>query len=374
MNDQTELDRALDELHHDVRSTDAPLHRVRATVMAAAAGTPVPAVRRRFRPAIVAAAAVAAVAAVVAGAVVVTQGPNDAAPSAPTAGGSTRQGADQDVTLLSARQVLNDAADLTVNAVDRPIAPGQYLHITERGTHTRSYVTLPAADRPQSAASGYTQLVESRRDVWIPQDYTQEWLERRALVGEPVWLGGTMPQDQAPPMRPVDTDEGEWRGLCGDFFPKSKPAKVCGAQDDWDSPAFYQGLPRDGAQLHQWLVDTTAHRGSTPAGMFHYAVQVLRTGLMPADLRAHWYRALALIDGVRVVGEVTMPDGRTGLALGLDEPREQRQLVLDPTNGDFIGERMVAGEQPDYAWIAPGTVTSLVTITTTVVDAQGEGA
>lgn len=146
---------------------------------------------------------------------------------------------------------------------------------------------------------------------------------------------------------------------------------MCGAADDWDGPAFYQGLPRGAEPLYQWLRDATAHRGSTPSGMFHYGMQVLRAGLMPADLRADWYRALAMIDGVRVVGTVTTPDGRTGLALGFDEPRERRELILDPTNGDFIGERMVAGTEPDYPWIAPGTVTSLVSVTTTVVDGMG---
>jgi len=369
MNDQTELDRALDELHREARTADAPLTDVRATVLAAAAtSAPVARRRRRFLPAVAAAAAVAAA---VAGAVVFV--PDGPAPT-PTPGASVaapEPTTEQDVTLLSARQVLNDAADLTITAVDRPIAPGQFLHISEHGEHTRSWMTLPAVGRPESTTTGYTLLAGSRRDVWIPQDYTQEWLERRAVIGEPTWLGGTMPESEAPPMTPSDTDEGEWRGRCGDFFPLSKPVKVCGAPDDWDSPAFYQGLPRDAAQLHQWLIDTTAHRGSTPSGMFHYGVQVLRAGLMPADLRADWYRALAMIDGVRVFGTVTTPDGRSGLAIGLDEQRERRELILDPTNGDFIGERMVAGPEPDMSWIPPGTVTSLVSVTTTVVDVMG---
>jgi len=89
---------------------------------------------------------------------------------------------------------------------------------------------------------------------------------------------------------------------------------------------------------------------------------------MPADLRAQWYRALALLDGVTAFEQGVTLDGRTGVAIGTQSPLERRELIIDPATGD-IGERTTAGPEPYHPWIAPGTVTG--SITTTVVDGIG---
>ena len=162
-----------------------------------------------------------------------------------------------------------------------------------------------------------------------------------------------MPQSQAPEPEITDTDQGRWQGRCGDFFPKAKPAKKCDDPTDWDSPAFYATLPHDPAQLYKKLQNLTKGRGSTPAAMFHFGTEILRAGQMPAELRAQWYRALAKIPGMTVLAAETNLDGRTGVALGLDDRHEIRQLIIDPATGGFIGERTVAGAEPSEAWIKP---------------------
>jgi hypothetical protein len=45
--------------------------------------------------------------------------------------------------------------------------------------------------------------------------------------------------------------------------------------------------------------------------------------------------------------------------------------IVDPANGDFIGERTVAGAKPHDSWITPGTVTGFKSVTTKVADAIG---
>ncbi|MFT7836320.1 hypothetical protein Q5530_09220 [Saccharothrix sp. BKS2] len=100
-------------------------------------------------------------------------------------------------------------------------------------------------------------------------------------------------------------------------------------------------------------------------------MEILRTGLVPADLRAQWYRAPALLDGVTAFEQGVTLDGRTGVAIGVESPLERRELIIDPATGDFIGERTTAGPESYDPWIAPGTVTGFSSITTTVVDGIG---
>jgi hypothetical protein len=146
---------------------------------------------------------------------------------------------------------------------------------------------------------------------------------------------------------------------------------VCGDPEDWDNPDFYAPLPRDPQALLGWLRDLTANRSGPSGTVFHWAVQLLRTGLVPADLRASLYRALALLDGVTVTDGKANLDGRVGVAVTIEDVHERRELIVDPATGDFIGERTVTGPQPRQAYIEPGTVTSCSAITTKVVDGIG---
>ncbi|TQM82387.1 hypothetical protein FHX81_4791 [Saccharothrix saharensis] len=357
-----ELDDALDRLHHDARTADVPLDAVRARVLSAAAASAAP--KRKHTARWLAPVAVAAAAALVTG-VVTTGGRNE-----PVATASSDAPPPPSVRLLSAREYLTRAAD-AVTAVDQPLAPGQYRYIAahewnSRGTGTATPVGQPARDH------GYTYLVESRTETWIPHDVTQEWLNRRTPLDGVKWLGGTVPQSEAPLGEPDVTATGERRGRCGDFFPDAQPKKVCGDPDDWDNPEFYAQLPRDPQALLQWLRDRTAHRGGGPAVVFHWAVQLLRTGLVPADLRASLYRALALLDGVAVADGAADLDGRAGVAITVEDVHERRELIVDPATGDFIGERTVAGPRPHESYIPPGTVTGHSAITTKVVDRLGQ--
>ncbi|MGM1065166.1 CU044_5270 family protein [Saccharothrix sp. Mg75] len=364
-----ELDDALADLNRDARASDAPLDAVRARVLAAAAAESAaperPAPRRWYLP-----VAVAAAAALVTGVVAVGTG-----------GPGTRQVAEQPATgvpesevppvrLLSAREYLTMAAD-AITAVDQPLAPGQYRYVAAHEWNQRGVAVGTPVGEPNPTPAGYDYLVESRTETWIPHDITQEWLNRRTPLEGAKFLGGSVPRSEAPLPEPDVTAKGERRGKCGDFFPNAQPRKVCGDPRDWDNPDFYTGLPRDPQALAQWLRDATAHRGGAPTAAFHWAVQLLHTGLVPADLRAALYRALATLDGVAVTDGNVNLDGRVGVAVAVESPNEHRELIVDPATGDFIGERTVAGPEPHSPWIAPGTVTGYSAITTKVVNALG---
>ncbi|WP_410586491.1 CU044_5270 family protein [Amycolatopsis sp. lyj-23] len=362
-----ELDETLGLLHRDARTAPADLSAARARLLAELdAATVLP--RRPKRARRFALPVAAAVAGVVAVAVVVTQQhPTAPAPgpaAVPPAPGPVPTSAAPDVRLMSAVQVLTRAADLTVGAADQPVGPGQFRYIAEhtwvqRGVHTGD-------------ATGYTYLWEQEVDRWIPADERDVWQETRRILNTGKFLGGSVPQSQAPEPEITDTDQGRWQGRCGDFFPQAKPPKKCGDPTDWDSPAFYAALPQDPAALYAKLQQLTKARGSTPSVMFHFGMEILRAGQMPAKLRAQWYRAMAKIPGIEVLAASANLDGRTGVALGLDDRHEIRQLIIDPATGGFIGERTIAGPEPDEPWLKPGTELGASAIRTAVAGRLGE--
>ena len=374
-NPDRELDEALASLHLEARMSNRSLDDAREKVMreAAAEAAPVAAKEPFRRRGLVVGVAAAAAVAVVGTAVAFSGG--GAAPTQPVAQStsgqptSEQQPAKRDVSLLSASQVLNDAAD-KITAKDPELTPGQFRYIESKGSYQRGGGAVGVPQGVEYVPNGYTYLVDITYQTWIPEDVTQEWLEKR-VSGDAKLIGSSMPASEVPAYQPMDTDTGERRGACGDFFPKSQPKKVCGDATDFGQPAFYENLPRDPDQLLAWLKDYTAQRGSAPSTMFHFGIQFLNSGIMPADLRGDFLRAMAKIDGVKVVEEATAPDGRKGLALGLDGDRERRDLIVDPDKGEIIGERTVAKDDPDYPWIKAGTVTSSISVTTKVADAIG---
>jgi hypothetical protein len=55
-----------------------------------------------------------------------------------------------------------------------------------------------------------------------------------------------------------------------------------------------------------------------------------------------------------------------------DDRHEIRQLIVDPHTGQFIGERQVAGAEPEVPWLKPGREIGASTITTAVAGRLGE--
>ena len=129
--------------------------------------------------------------------------------------------------------------------------------------------------------------------------------------------------------------------------------------------------PRDPEELLEVVYDyqRAKGKGDTPyEEAFITIADTLKTGVIPADLRAALYQAAALIPGLTVVeGEATL-DGRTGISLGMESSRNEvrQEIIIDPATGQLIGEREVLLE--DSGGIPAGTATAWTAVTTSVVD------
>lgn len=72
---------------------------------------------------------------------------------------------------------------------------------------------------------------------------------------------------------------------------------------------------------------------------------ILRSGLVPADLRAGMFEALALIPGVTSTEDVANLDGKKGVAIGRTEMLrggERAEIIIEPATGLVIGERQLS--------------------------------
>lgn len=353
-----ELDTALAALRVDVFTDDEVLARARGQLLIAAATTSLPAPtgpgtvdapsppKRRTGRWLAAAAAVGVL---VAGVLL--------APTLQLGGDSPRASAE-------AATLLNKAASLTIGAKDPAVSPGQYRYVV-----THSWYEASGA----SDGSGFSFLFETVREVWIPADPRQLWLQRET-TGNYRWLQGDEAAAKAAGILP-SPDVQELRARCGDFHlstpgltvnGKSGAQAPCdGSDPSWQDPTpeFLAGLPRDPQKLYDRLRRDTAGRGSSPdAEMLVYVADVLRGGLVPGDLRAALYKVLARLPGLQVTERSANLDGREGTALGIRESGSRRDIIIDAASGEFIGEREVRSD---------GQVIASTSVTTAVVAKMG---
>jgi len=139
---------------------------------------------------------------------------------------------------------------------------------------------------------------------------------------------------------------------------------VLGAADIGD-------LPRDPDALVHRIEEAPRPAGeSDELHVFDTISGLLRTGLVPSDLRAAMYRALATLPDVVVTEEQASLDGRTGTAIGLPHwsRTEQHDVIIDPTDGAYLGERSMQTRR--IGSIPAGTVIDSVSVRATPVDDQ----
>ncbi len=259
----------------------------------------------------------------------------------------------------AAADELNRAA-ARVEAVDEPLGPGEYRYIA---THAW---WMSMNDR-------YSYLAENLLETWVPADEKQEWLWRRDVTGARKWVVGTEAQARKDGF-PFEGGwpEGEWRAPCGDWFAADEGRAPCTTPGSWQDPdaAFLASLPRDPGALYDRLRADTEGRGKDPdLEMVVYVADVLRTGLVPADLRAALYRALAKVPDLEITEKVANLDGVKGTAYGISAEGERHDIIVDPATGQFIGERQVA--EDGFGDIPAGTVMEYTSVTTAVVPEMG---
>jgi hypothetical protein len=251
-----------------------------------------------------------------------------------------------------ATEFLDSAATATIETSDPVVEPGQYLRIATNAVYGAS-----------TGEAGYDEywLAPSSGVLYIPAERSDEWVWERHPLQPTVFFGNT---------------EGialqryqEWLG------DPDLNAVLRGADGKfYDSPRSDHGMdtmPRNPSALRDYFYDNyTGGSASVDEDVWVRITDLLRTGEVPADLRAALYRAIALIPGVEIIDDQAALDGRTGVALGRVEPARgstsREEIIIDPKTGLMIGERTVTVAQ--LGEIPPGTVISSTSIETSVVD------
>jgi hypothetical protein len=260
-------------------------------------------------------------------------------------------------------------SDPAIAVSDRPMASHQYRYVE---THAWWLGTF----------GPHQHLTEHRLRQWVPALPEREWVLERELTGAQRWLSGSAEEARADgfdlhAIAPV----GRFRAPYGDF--DAGPDADLGVDLDsfcarprpprrgsWQSPTpeFLQHLPRDPDVLLEKL------REDNPGswfGPFAAAVTALRTALVPAELRAAFFRALSALPGVRIGDGAVNVDGHSCVAIVHDAGRTCTELLLDPSDGQFAGERDTLRTDSRFG-LPAGTVISTTAVRTAVVDAAGE--
>ncbi len=284
---------------------------------------------RRARIWLTSAAAAAVVAALIAGDVIGLAG---------WRGGATAQAA----------EVLNNAAQTTIKTTDPVVLAGQYLRIKSTnvwGTYTN-----------EADGSQYRWLDTEKSDMYIPADRSAEWVWQRS-GRVPTTFFDAKSKDYAL-KQGIQPYPELLRARNGAFY---------GSPGWWEATDLSK-LPRDPNRLLNSIYKQTLGQGQSVDGQaLVFIADLLRTGVVPAELRAALYKAAAMIPGVTVTEGQANLDGRTGVAIGrLEEgPAKTRQeLIIDPKTGLLIGERSVL-TQPQEG-IPAGTATTWTAIETSV--------
>lgn len=259
----------------------------------------------------------------------------------------------------TAAEELIKAADLASRVVERPIAPGQYWYVRSR------YEGVMAESG--STKASYTDMVQ---EEWVPADRRDEWMFRNK-INSVKWLPGHE-GDGKPEAATSFKDGAEFRAKCGNYsyFAAGQPDRCTVASFHNPSPEFIAALPKDPKEL---LAKLREEGQGNDAGAFMGALEALRSGRYPAEVRANIFRALALLPGLVVTDKRANLDGKEGVALGKRYYDDFTEIIIDPANGDFIGSREVVAEDQSAGegGLDKGTVRSSSAVTTAVVGQLG---
>lgn len=254
----------------------------------------------------------------------------------------------------AAAQALHSAALATIDTSDPVVADGQYLLVE---TTAVNLATIGAED-----GSYASYLFKSQDELYVPANWDDDWIWNRHPIETYQTFGAD--SEAAAESRPDPDNTTELlRAPAGAFY-GGPPTMTYG-----DLAA----LPRDPVQLLNYIYRVTLGAGPSPDGeALVYIADRLRTGVVPADLRAAFYEAAARIPGVTITeGRATL-DGRTGVAFGRDEGGDFRQeIIIDPETGLFIGERTVT--LTGFDEIPAGTVIGWSAVVTSVSDSAPHG-
>jgi hypothetical protein len=265
---------------------------------------------------------------------------------------------------------MSDLADLIS---DDPLRPDQYRHLIRHEWALRS-VSLHLRS--------WRVLDESLSEEWVPADPARDWVRRAQHTGQRRWLQGSHRSAVAHGFDlNLDCDSPrELRARYGDYYAAEHSQEPAPPVGSWQNPteSFLASLPREpGRLLERLRVDSPTHdisfhrrflRYPAYVGPWEYALDLLRTGLVSADVRSALYGALRLLPGVRVRTDASNLDGAKAIAVVLDSSPIREELFLDPHRGCYVGERTTVAAWTPAMPVRPGTVIRDTALRTTIVD------
>lgn len=254
----------------------------------------------------------------------------------------------------AAAAALSDAAAATIKTSDPIVNPGQYLEVSTQAVYS--------VEGDDGSGHGAAYLATQNGQMYVPANHKDDW----------VWVRD--------PSTVAQTFGAASERAAASVADQSKVADIIRAADG----AWYNGkptewgfdqLPRDPQQLLNYIYRTTAGQGVSPDGeALVFIADTLRTGVVPADLRAALYDAAAGIPGVKITDQAATLDGQTGIAFGRDESNGVRQeIIIDPSTGLMIGERQVLLRDNLLPGVPAGESMGWTTVMTTVVDSAPSG-
>jgi hypothetical protein len=250
-----------------------------------------------------------------------------------------------------------------VRTADSPLGADQYRYIATRGWWMGSF------DTPRGLL---LHLTEQCIRQWVPARPERDWLLDREVTGRVQWLTGSAHEARNAGFDLADTvPTGRFRAAHGDFYAGLDGLTPRPRIGSWHTPTaeFLAHLPREVPALCTRL-QTHGPEGRVAAQPFARAVGALRSGLVPADLRAALYAALLELPAVTVDDNACDLDGTTRVALVHDDGPTRTELLVDPVDGAFAGERDSLRVDSRLGLTA-GTVVLSTAVASHVVDTLG---
>jgi hypothetical protein len=205
----------------------------------------------------------------------------------------------------------------------------QFFYVASEGTELT--VSAPTSD----PADSYSYLYTKRREIWLSVD--RGGLLRQEQVGPPRWL---TPRDRENWIKAGRPDESGGAG--SDEMPMEAIDHYLLGAEKFTAAQLrdYDPTPQE---LYDRLRSRINGRGQSPNGeVFVEIADALRESPQTPRLRATLYRALALVPGVQLLGQIHDRLGRAAIGVAFTEHTGMRQeLLLDPETAEVLNEREV---------------------------------
>ncbi|GGD76124.1 hypothetical protein [Microbacterium murale] len=275
----------------------------------------------------------------------------------------------------AAAAVLEDAADVTINAVDTQLAPGQYLRIqTDSATLWKWDADMGDSinarfNNANRADAEAGLIVTDSRVLYVPADRSADWIwDWRANESVVDSFGKRSAEAIADwTTYTGQADGGYWPDI--QRLPGGEALAADGDDHEYLLDSYrrsYEDMPRDPKLLLEWFRDDSGDPDVSDQWVIAAMTGVLTANLMPADLRAATLRAMALIPGIQVEnvdGNLTTLIYRSGDWFS----SRTTEVTIDTAQGLIISVAETSSE--GNSDLLPDTIPDgKTTVTTTIVD------